>query len=115
VSTVCIIISTPPAADPEAIELALALATFDHDTRLIFTGAGIGWLIKKQNARKVSGKSPASVIKALPMYDCDQVFYSKEDAEKLGFGKDMLFPFAQAVGVKEIRNNLNSANHCLSF
>ena len=114
-SKVCIVIDTPPTPDPEVIEMALALATFDQEVTLIFTGAAIGWLIKQQGPRKVSAKTPSSLIKALPMYDCDQVFYQQEDAEQYGLSDELLFPFAQAATDADISTCIKQAHHCLRF
>tara|TARA_B100001109_G_scaffold255890_1_gene262522 strand:- start:252138 stop:252485 length:348 start_codon:yes stop_codon:yes gene_type:complete len=114
-SSVCVVISTPPSPDPEVIELALALATFDHDVSLIFTGAGIGWLIKEQAARKITGKSPASLIKALPVYDCDRVLYCTDDNDRFHFNPGDLPAFARPASHQDVMSELAAADHCLSF
>ncbi|UXD87526.1 DsrE family protein [Thalassolituus hydrocarboniclasticus] len=114
-STVSIVIRSAPANDPEALEMALALAAFEHEIRLIFQGPGIFWLMKTQEARKPGGKSPAKVISALPMYDCEAIFYAQSDLQQLNIPAENLTPLAKPLSYSDITELLRSSQHCLSF
>jgi len=114
-STVCIIIRSAPGADPEALEMAMALAAFEHKVSLIFQGAGIFWLLKAQEPRKAGGKSPAKYISALPMYDCDALCYIEDDLQALNLQPSLLSNLATPVSASDVPELLNNAQHCLSF
>lgn len=68
-------ITTAPTPDCEALEYALAMAAFDLDVRLLFSGAGLAWLMAGQSPRKRDGKSPSKLLSALPMYGIDELGY----------------------------------------
>lgn len=72
-------ITTPPTPDCEALEYALAMAAFDLDVRVLFSGYGLGWLMNGQTPRKSGGKNPAKLLAALPMYGIDDIGYLAED------------------------------------
>ncbi|MCD8521529.1 MAG: DsrE family protein [Saccharospirillaceae bacterium] len=108
-------IRSAPTAEPEALEMAMALAAFEHSVSLIFQGAGIFWLLNAQEARKAGGKSPAKLISALPMYDCDTLFYAEEDLQALNLQPSQLSPLATPLSAVEIPGIISNAHHCLSF
>lgn len=74
-----ILISTPPTLDLEPLELGMACAAFEQTVAFVFTGNGLQWLTPGQQAKRPGGKAPDKLIKALAMYDCDQL-YVIEDA-----------------------------------
>lgn len=112
-SSVCVLVSTPPSPDPEVIEMILALAAFEHDVSVVFRGAGTGWLLKEQTSRKPGGKSPARVLSALPMYDVDQIGYCVNDALAVNAGD--LLSLAKPMSDDMIRSLINNSDFCLSF
>lgn len=114
-STVCIIIRSAPAVDPEALEMAMALAAFEHKVSLIFQGAGIFWLLNAQEPRKTGGKSPAKFISALPMYDCGALFYAEEDLLAFNLQPSHLSPLATPLSAGELPDLIRNTQHCLSF
>ncbi len=65
-------ITTPPTPDCEALEYALAMAAFDLDVRVLFSGRGLHWLTQNQSARRAGGKNPSKLLAALPMYGIDK-------------------------------------------
>jgi|FLOH01.1.fsa_nt_gi tRNA 2-thiouridine synthesizing protein C len=114
-STVCILIRTAPGNDPEALEMAMALAAFEHKVSLLFQGAGIFWLLNTQEARKPGGKSPAKIINALPMYDCETVYYAEDDLQAFNIPVASINKLAQPLSNPQIPSLLSSAQYCLSF
>jgi len=112
---VCILLTTAPTPDPEAAELALALATFEHNVQVICLGAGIAWLYKDQSARKSGGKSPDKLLKAFPMYDIEKIGFRSQDLIPLTANSDQLLPIAEPMDDDAIRQTIANAKHCLSF
>ncbi|MDP2608741.1 MULTISPECIES: DsrE family protein [unclassified Oceanobacter] len=110
-----IIINSAPVSDAEPIDMALALAAFDQPTTLLFSGPGIYWLINHQAARKAGGKSPSRLIAALPMYECDAIYYSSSDRDSLCLAAKQLSSLASAVSDDTIKTLIASSHHCLSF
>lgn len=103
---VLIIIRNAPSADLEAIELALAMGAFDHKVTLLFVGAGLLWLINHQQERKPDGKSPSKLVNALPIYDCEAVYYSRTDLESLQLDKHLINSAARELEPDAIRDLL---------
>lgn len=66
-------IATPPTSDCEAIEFALAMAAFDLEVRVLFSGDGLFWLQPNQQPRKPGGKSPQKLLAALSMYGVEDI------------------------------------------
>lgn len=112
-SSVCVLVSTPPSPDPEVIEMILALAAFEHQVSVVFRGAGTGWLLKEQTPRKPGGKSPAKVLSALPMYDVDQIGYCSDDTLTVKDGD--LLSLARPMSDDMIRTLIANSDFCLSF
>lgn len=109
-----IIINTPPTADLEASELALALAAFDLPVKLFFIGLGVSWLLE-QEPRKPQGKSASKVLSALPMYGVEDVFCSVESLTKLALEKNEISTLAKVVSNSELRAEISRCQHCLTF
>ncbi|MGB1091973.1 MAG: DsrE family protein [Oceanobacter sp.] len=106
-TSVSVVISSPPTPDLEALELPLALAAFDHEVTLVFVGAGVLWLSKSQQSRKPEGKSPSKFISALPMYECEQVFCSIEDLQRFGLSSDAVPAWVQIQSDADLSQHLN--------
>ena len=76
-------IATVPTLDLEPLELAMACAAFERQVALIFSGDGLDWLINKQEPKRPGGKAADKLVKALAMYDCDQVYYVVDEEHQL--------------------------------
>lgn len=110
-----IMITAAPVADAEPIDMALALAAFDQPTTMLFLGQGIYWLINGQQARKPGGKSPSRLVAALPLYECEAIYYAASDLEPLCLNAEQLSSLATAATDDVIRTLIASSHHCLSF
>ena len=110
-----IIISSPPTLDLEPIELTLALAAFEQAPKLLFIGQGIHHLNVLQQMKKTNGKSPAKIISALPMYDCDDVFVAEQSMVNQGFIKTDLHPFCQFLNNEQMQELIKHSKHCVNF
>lgn len=67
-------ITTPPTLDSEVLELGMACAAFEQAVSFVFSGQGLHWLNPDLGAQRPGGKSPAKLLSALSMYDCDDLF-----------------------------------------
>lgn len=111
---VVIIIETPPAPDLEASELTLALAAFDLPVQVVFTGAGVFWLLT-QEARKKGGKSAAKVLKAFPLYGIDQALLTTEDIKTYSLNINNLAIKPKVKSTEDLHAIIQNAAHCFTF
>jgi tRNA 2-thiouridine synthesizing protein C len=111
-SSTLIHVTTPPSPDCEALEYALALAAFDLEVAILFTGDGLFWLQPNQEARSTGGKSPSKLLAALPMFGIGEVGYclNKDEAEDLP-----LTAGATLINHDTRQQWLASAKHIVSF
>jgi len=63
----------------ETLDTALAFATYEQPVSLLFTGQGVLQLADNQAAVQSGAKNMFSLLKALPIYDLDEVFVSESD------------------------------------
>ena len=76
-----VIFTQPPltASFPkEALDLALVNSTFEQRTGLIFLGAGVLQLVQNQQPNVLALKGTQAMLKALALYDIDQVFVEEQ-------------------------------------
>lgn len=113
-ASIGIIISSPPSADLEASELALALTAFEMPVQLFFVGLGVTWLIDQQ-ARKPNGKAANKVIAALPMYGVEQVFCCQSSLQTLAIEQNALPSFVSVLASESLQQQLQHCRQCLTF
>lgn len=80
-----IVFTQPPSAssaNQEALDLALAAASFDQDVTLVFEGDAAYQLLNTQEPGLVGRKNLLKMMKALPLYGINtlHVFGSSESA-----------------------------------
>ena len=68
-------IKTAPTPNCEALEFALAMASFDLEVAILFSDEGLKWLTLPSPLVSHQGKDFVKLIKALPIYGLDQLFY----------------------------------------
>lgn len=110
-----IIISNPPSLDLEPIELVLALSAFDQNPSILLLGQGLHYANISQQAKKTEGKSPAKVMAALPMYDCENLFIRHSDLQEQGLGQEDLHDFCEILNDEEIKQVIKQSKHCVNF
>lgn len=109
-----IIIQSPPSLDLEPLELALACAAFECRIAILFQGHGLLWLAGQQQARREQGKSASKLLAALPMYDCENVYYLEPDAQKLAIPMNQI-QHASALTHKESQSLIQECKQVVSF
>lgn len=98
-------IQTPPDPYLEPLELALAMAAFEHDISLVFLDQGLSWLYPEQNARAASGKSPSKMLASLALFNINQLYCIN------GTNPSM----AQSISHAQYKQLLNQATYQFSF
>lgn len=112
---VTLFISHAPGPDPDAAEMALALAAFDLNTQVVFRGAGVFWLLPQQEARKEAGKAPHKVLSAFPLYGIDTLLCCRSDLNAAGLSPEQLLPGVTVLEPEALAKRLQQSGHCLTF
>ncbi len=107
------LIRTAPAIDPEPLELVMALAAFERPPVVVFAGRGLGWLNPQASALVAGGKAPAKLLRSLPMYDCERIYYL--DTDVAPHVRKQLSPLASPIDAVQLQQLIAQAEHCLSF
>lgn len=110
-----IIIKDAPSIDLEPAELLLAIAAFEQQPKLLLMGRGIFYANKQQLEKRENGKSAAKIMPALPMYDCEDIYIRKKDAEYYNFTASDLQPYCTLVDDAAIQSIISQSTHCVSF
>lgn len=62
----------------EALDLALAAATFDQDVNILFTGDACYQLLNQQQPEYADSKNITRMLKALPIYGVNELYVDSE-------------------------------------
>lgn len=63
----------------EALDLALAAATFDQDVNILFTGDACYQLLGNQQPEQIDSKNLTKMLKALPIYGINQLYVDESN------------------------------------
>lgn len=71
----------------EALDMALSLAAFDQPVSLLFSGAGVNWLRKGQDAAKVQQKSVERNLAAAPIFGVEALLADRAACKHYGLAR----------------------------
>lgn len=97
-----IIIDQPPYggwAGREALDMAFSLAAFDRPVSLLFTGAGVNWLRRGQQADQVHQKSVERNLSAAPIFGVELLMADQDDCLRYDLDDDSLMAGVTRVKV----------------
>ncbi|WP_086480173.1 sulfurtransferase complex subunit TusC [Oceanospirillum sanctuarii] len=117
-SDLLIIFRKPPVGTSwarEALDLALVGAAFGQQASLVFMGDGVYQLLDNQQPDQVEQKGTQAMMKALPMYDIDQIFVSEESLSERGLTKDQLGFDCELIGQTELQALLKTHKQVFNF
>lgn len=99
----------------EGLDLALLSASFEQTVRLIFVDEGVLHLIDNQDSELIDTKDYIATLKALPLYDIEEVYACQQSCMDLSLDPAALRFNAQPLLAKEISQQLSVANEVLVF
>lgn len=82
-----VIISQPPYGNwsgREALDMAFSLAAFDQPIALLFTGDGVNWLRKDQQAGVIDQKSVNRNLAAAPVFGVSEMLADRLSCDRFG-------------------------------
>lgn len=113
-----VIFTQPPlsaTSAKEALDVALVSATFDQTTALVFVAEGVLQLVKDQQPDELRLKGIQAMLKALPLYDLDQVFVQQEALTRYGLeSSDLLLP-VKVLNSSDLQQIMACGRNLLSF
>ncbi|WP_417594923.1 sulfurtransferase complex subunit TusC [Oceanospirillum sp.] len=99
----------------EAIDLALVGAAFGQQATLLFMGDGVYQLLSNQQPDQVEQKGTQAMMKALPMYDIDQVFVCEKSLSERGLTTNLLGFECETISQPSLQKLLNSHRQIFNF
>ncbi len=90
-----VIISRAPYCDwtgRESLDMAFSLAAFDQPVTLLFTGEGVNWLRKTQQADAVQQKSVEKNLSAAPIFGVSDLMADHQACERYGLNEENMMP-----------------------
>ncbi len=99
----------------EFLDMALMAAAFDQKVVILFEGEAVNALVKNQQPENIALKNITPILKALPLYDINDVFVEKESMDQWGLVKEQLTIETTLVSRHEVVEQLNAAHHVFSI
>jgi tRNA 2-thiouridine synthesizing protein C len=99
----------------EFLDIAMMAAAFDQHVLIVFEGDGVYALMENQQTDMVGLKNVSPVLKALSIYDIDDVSVEKESMEaRLVVEEQFVIP-VKISPRSDLKERINSADHVFSF
>lgn len=81
----------------EALDMALALAAFDQPASLLFSGAGINWLRKRQSPQGIDQKGVDRNLAAAPVFGIEEILADRSSLTRYGLSPEHLLDGSTVV------------------
>lgn len=88
-----IVIDQPPYGSwvgREALDMVFSLAAFDQSVALLFTGLGVNWLRKPQQAEEIQQKSVEKNLSAAPVFGVEAMYADATACAEYGLVQDQM-------------------------
>lgn len=76
----------------EAVDMALSLSAFDQPATLLFTGSGVNWLRRSQEAGCIGQKSVEKNLSAAPLFGIEALMATSQDCQRFGLTQTNTLP-----------------------
>ena len=97
----------------ETLETALAFAAYDQPVAILFSDLAVKQLTPQPESKRAGSKEIAKLIKALPMYDVEDIYFCQQSAQKYGLLSSDLVVSAQSLDKQGIASLLQEASHVI--
>ena len=99
----------------EFLDIALMAAAFDQRVALLFEGDGVYALMKQQGPEAIGLKDVLPVLKALSIYDINDISVEKESMDARAMVAEQLVMPVKIVSRNEIKRQMAMADQVFSF
>lgn len=96
-------------AGREALDMVFSLAAFDQPASLLFTGAGVNWLRKSQDASGVGQKTVEKNLSAAPVFGVEQILAEQSACERYRLGEQDRLDGVELI--PSVRDTLDRFEH----
>ncbi|NVJ60002.1 MAG: sulfurtransferase complex subunit TusC [Gammaproteobacteria bacterium] len=87
----------------ESLDMALAFATFDQPTSLLFLDAGVFQLLENQHPKLTGQKEYTRLFSGLDLYDIDSIYVAKADLDKYNIAAEGLIADPEMLDPEAIK------------
>lgn len=115
---ILIILSQPPyssARAKEALDIALTSAAFEQEVSILFTQDAAYLLLDDQSPQGIEQKNLSNNLKALPMYDIDNLFIDEEALKARNMKANQIEASIEQVNKEQIANMIRDKDVVLRF
>lgn len=95
----------------EALDLSLIFGAYEQHVSVVFIDQGVFQTIAHQDPESIEQKDYLSTIKALDIYDIEQVFVSQHSLQKYGFQHSELLPDIEPINAESLHTLKQQADH----
>lgn len=99
----------------EALDLAMASASFGQDVSLFFIGDGVFQLIKQQAPEAIEHKNYSKTFAALEFYDIENIYVCTESLTARQLSADDLCIAVRLLNKTEVQFRLGQQNSLVRF
>jgi len=99
----------------EAIDMALATASFDQNVKVIFLGDGVWQLIKSQAGTSMMPKRISKMLSSFEMFGIDSVHVDEQSLAARAIDINTLIDTIPLQITSDITRVIDSANHVVTF
>ena len=99
----------------EFIDIALMAAAFDQRVLMVFEGDGVYALLKQQTPEAIGLKNSSPLLKALSLYDINDVFVEAESMRERGLSSEQFVIEVNVCPRAELKQQQEAADQLFSF
>ncbi|MCM2680754.1 sulfurtransferase complex subunit TusC [Echinimonas agarilytica] len=97
----------------ETLDAALAFAAYDQAVTLLLSDAGVMQLQSMPNAKQAGAKNMSKLMKALPMYDIDNVYACQTSLSRFSIDTQQCVTPVQTATTDDIHALILGATHVI--
>jgi len=118
IRTIACVITASPYVNRrirDALDVIMASAAMERPPALFFVGSGVTTLVKNQEAKTIHQKNIASMMKALSLFDVNQIRVCQDSMQVFGFSSDDLLLQVELYAQHQMAELLNTYDNVLTF
>jgi tRNA 2-thiouridine synthesizing protein C len=115
----CLVIHTQSSFNSlqgkEALDVSLILGSYEQDVTVVFMQHGVFQTLAHQDPESIKQKDYVSTIKALDIYDIEQVYVHEDSLNEFGLQDNERLPNVETIDSQKLRALKNAAQHVFIF
>lgn len=95
----------------EALDLSLIFGSYEQSVKVMFLGQGVFQTLAHQDPESIGQKDYLSTIKALEIYDIEEVYACRASLQQYGFDQHELIDGVQLASQQQLNALKQAADH----